>query len=176
MEPGKWSTSENNFRKSVYVCFIAIFLPSITFSLSFYVFSCIFFGSLSALLFFVVRMKIILWFNLWKLYKSHLNHLFSYNLNPYVPHLLSYTQVQNNNAGKKPILYILSAYNRVAEWLEKCTQSCRLLSLYIIMKVRVGPKDAIILYLPSSLTITLPWKTFSFFLQSQKTLPILIIS
>lgn len=43
--------------------------------------------------------------------------------------------------GKKPILYILSAYNCVAEWLEKCTQSCRLLSLYMIIKVRVGPKD-----------------------------------
>ena len=46
-------------------------------------------------------------------------------------------------------------------WLEKkCWQSCIFLSLYIIMKVRVGPKDTVMPYLPSSFTITLPWITF----------------
>ena len=55
-------------------------------------------------------------------------------------------------------------------WLEKCWKSCRLLSLYIIMKVRVGPKDIIMLYLPRSFTITLPWITFSFCLHEKSSL------
>ena len=55
-------------------------------------------------------------------------------------------------------------------WLEKCWKSCRLLSLYIIMKVRVGPKDTIMVYLPRSFTITLPWITFSFCLHEKSSL------
>lgn len=98
-----------DFRKlqSLYVSLIAIFLPSITLPLSSYIFSFIFLGSLLALPFFVVRMKPVLFFNLWKLYNLHLNQPFSYILNPYVPGFLCCTQLQNTR--KNPILYILHA-------------------------------------------------------------------